>query len=475
MARASCPPVALSVLTTLHGVNVAQSDDNIEVTGISQDSRDVQPGDLFCCVRGDSFDGHQFAADAVKAGAVAVLAERAIDVDVPVLTTSDVRTVVGPVAATLLGHPASSMMMVGVTGTNGKTSTAAMLGAILGAAGHAVHVFGTLTGVRTTPEAIEIQRQLRTCADTGTTAVVMEVSSHAMTQHRTSGIVFDVAVFTNFGRDHLDFHGTEDAYFAAKAELFSPNNARSGVVNGDDPRIASLMSTSGIPTVPFSRTDAKDVSMSATSVSYRRKNVNITVPMGGEFSLMNSLAAARSAEVLGFSDEIISTGLACVPPVPGRFEPVSHDSDFDVIVDYAHTPESLDGLLASVRAVTTGRVILVFGCGGDRDKGKRPLMGEIASRGADMVFITSDNPRSENPAAIIDQIRAGVVGETWVKTEPDRALAIASAISSAERGDIVVIAGKGHETTQDIAGTLHPFNDADVARLALATRKGSKT
>jgi UDP-N-acetylmuramoyl-L-alanyl-D-glutamate--2,6-diaminopimelate ligase len=476
MLRVSCPPVALSALTHLLGLDEGNVSGDALVTGVSQDSRHVQQGDLFCCVRGESFDGHDYVADAVSAGAVAVLVDRDLDAAVPVVKVRDVREAIGPVASFVLGDPSTSMVMVGVTGTNGKTSTAAMIGSILEASGHSVEVMGTLTGARTTPEAIVLQSRLRASVDKGTTAVVMEVSSHALVQHRTSGVVFDVAVFTNFGRDHLDFHGTEDAYFAAKASLFTIDNATVGVVNGDDPRVASLMSTAGIPTVSFSRGDAVDVSMSATSVTYQWGGVSIKVPMGGDFSLMNSLAAARSAQVLGCSLDAIARGLACVPPVAGRFEPVVGGDGFDVLVDYAHTPESLEGLLASVRTVSRGRVILVFGCGGDRDRGKRPLMGEIAARLADSVIITSDNPRSEVPTDIIAQIAAGVTRrDADVTTEPDRASAIASAISRAERGDIVVIAGKGHETTQEIAGILHPFSDADVARSALARRKESRT
>ncbi len=476
MARASCPPVALSTLKAIHGFGGSHEGVDAVVSGISQDSRDVQPGDLFCCIRGESFDGHRFVDDAVRAGASAVLADNDVAVDVPVMRVGNVRSVIGHVASALLGRPSTSMVMVGVTGTNGKTSTATMLGSILGTAGHSVEVLGTLTGVRTTPEAIDLQSRLRTCADGGTTAVVMEVSSHALAQHRTSGVVFDVAVFTNFGRDHLDFHGTEESYFAAKASLFTRDNARAGVVNGDDARIASLMTGAGIPMTAFSRADAADVSMSATSVSYRWDGLAVSVPMGGEFTLMNSLAAAQCARVLGCSDDAISRGLANVVPVPGRFEPVAGDLGFDVIVDYAHTPESLEGLLASVRAVSPGRIILVFGCGGDRDRGKRPLMGEVAARLADSVIITSDNPRTEEPDSIIDQIKDGISRlDADVQTEPDRAVAIASAISRAERGDIVVIAGKGHETTQEIAGTLHPFSDADVARSAMTGRKGSRT
>ena len=476
MARASFPPVELSVLTGIPGFDTGFAGRDVLVGGISQDSRDVRPGDLFCCVRGESFDGHRFAADAVGAGAVAVVADSDIATDVPVARVANVRDVIGRVASTLMGNPSSAMLMVGVTGTNGKTSTAAMLGSVLAAEGHSVEVFGTLTGIRTTPEAIELQARLRECADGGVTAVVMEVSSHAMAQQRTVGIVFDLAVFTNFGRDHLDFHGTEEAYFAAKAGLFTPAHARAGVVNGDDARIASLMPTAGIPMSAFSRADAADVAMTAASITYRWGNVTVSLPMGGEFSLMNSLAAARAGQVLGCTDDAVARGLACMTPVPGRFEPVAGDLDFDVIVDYAHTPDSLESLLGSVRAVSNGRIILVFGCGGDRDRGKRPLMGAVAARLADSVIITSDNPRTEDPVAIIEDVSAGTVGAAAdVRTEPDRAVAIASAISCAERGDIVVIAGKGHETTQEIAGTLHPFRDADVARSAMAARKGTRT
>lgn len=474
MSRVSCPPVLLSSLGGLAAVNGAVRGGDATVTGISQDSRDIRPGDLFCCVRGDSFDGHLFAAAAVDAGAAALLVDRDVDLDVPVMRVRDVREVIGHVASAMLGNPAGSLVMVGVTGTNGKTSTATMIGSVLSAAGHRTEVFGTLTGVRTTPEAIDLQSRLRGCVDGGATVVVMEVSSHALVQHRTAGVVFDVAVFTNFGRDHLDFHRTEDDYFAAKAGLFTATNARRAVVNGDDPRTSTLLVEPEIPTVGFSRADAVDAVLTASSVSYRWDGVDIAVPTGGSFSLMNSLAAATATRLLGCSDEAIREGLRTMPQVPGRFEPVPNRCGVDVIVDYAHTPESLESLLGSVRSVTDGRVILVFGCGGDRDRGKRPLMGEVASRCADTVIVTSDNPRSEDPDAIIDDIWRGILNDhPDVRREPDRALAIASAISSAGRGDIVVIAGKGHEATQDIAGVLHPFSDVAVARALLDEREES--
>lgn len=472
MGRVSCPPVALSTLTTAAEIAGARTEGDAVVTGISADSRDVHPGDIFCCVRGESFDGHRFVDAAVKAGAVAVLADTDVEVPVPVVHVPEVRRVIGHLASAMLGRPATTMLMVGVTGTNGKTSTAAMIGSVLSAAGRSVEVLGTLTGVRTTPEAIELQSRLRSCADAGTDAVVMEVSSHALAQHRTAGVEFDVAVFTNFGRDHLDFHGTEDAYFEAKASLFTRGHARAGVVNADDARTAGLLTAPAIPTFGFSRADATDISVNAASVSYSLGPVRVTVPMGGEFTLMNSLAAARAARLLGCTDDDIVNGLAGMTPVPGRFEPVVGGAGFDVIVDYAHTPESLESLLLSVRAVSAGRVVLVFGCGGDRDRGKRPLMGATAARLADSVIVTSDNPRSEDPDAIIDEIMVGVGdGDTNVTREPDRARAIASAISRAQRGDIVVIAGKGHEATQEIAGVLHPFSDAEIARSSMAARK----
>ena len=476
MARYPCTPVSLSGLLSAAGIDGRVVGADAAVSGITQDSRTVAAGDLFCCVRGASHDGHDFAAAAAAAGAAALLADRDVDVDIPVVRVDDVRSVLGPVASAVMGFPCRSVTMIGVTGTNGKTSTATMLGSILETAGRPCEVMGTLTGERTTPEAIDLHARLADCVARGAEAVVMEVSSHALVLGRVDGIVFDAAVFTNLGRDHLDFHGTEEAYFAAKASLFSPARARTGIVNIDDPRGSLLAAAAPVPMVPFSFADAHDVTVADDHVAYSWNGTDITVGMGGMFTVMNSLAAATTARVIGVSDAAIAAGLASMSPVPGRFEPVHNDLGFAVIVDYAHTPESLRALLESARQVAEGRVIVVFGCGGDRDAGKRPEMGRVAAAVADDVIVTSDNPRSEDPASIIDEVCAGIDATgVPVERQVDRSEAIASAIFRARRGDIVVIAGKGHEATQETAGVLHPFSDVDVARSHLARRKETPT
>jgi UDP-N-acetylmuramoyl-L-alanyl-D-glutamate--2,6-diaminopimelate ligase len=302
----------------------------------------------------------------------------------------------------------------------------------------------------------------------------MEVSSHALDQCRVSGVMYDVAIFTNISRDHLDYHKTEEAYFAAKAQLFTPELSRHGVMNSDDPHGRLLLDVAPIPMTAFSLSDASDATVRVDSVSFIWRGLNISVPMGGGFTLINVLGAMNACDVLGVSKEAIVEGCAQLGQIPGRFESVSNDSGIGVVVDYAHTPDGLREVISSARAICSGRVIVVFGCGGDRDAGKRPLMGHAADE-ADLLFITSDNPRSEDPMSIINAVLAGVTKSSEaVVTEADRALAIASAISVAERGDIVVIAGKGHEATQEVAGVHHPFNDVDVAKSALSHKKGSQ-
>ena len=475
MARHSClsQTVASVVARVNEPVNVLNGD--VVVTGITQDSRDVLPGDLYCCIRGENFDGHLFVPQAISSGAVALLVDQDLSIVPPhisVIRVNDVREFVGRFAAALFHHPSRSLKMVGVTGTNGKTTTTAMIASILEASGQRVQQIGTLTGTRTTPEAIDIQAQLRTWVDNGVQCVVMEVSSHALAQYRVNGIVFDVSVFTNIARDHLDFHGTEEAYFAAKAMLFSEDLSRCGVVNTDDPKGLLLKDAMEIPMVEFSVSDARNISMAASHVSFEWRGAQVSVPMGGSFTVLNSLAAATAAEALGIDTYAIATGLRNLNGVPGRFESVPSSSGFDVIVDYAHTPDGLSLLLNSVREICTGRVIVVFGCGGNRDSGKRPLMGQIAAQLADVVIVTSDNPRHEQPNAIIDDICRGIsTSRAVISRVVDRALAIESAISEARRDDIVVIAGKGHEATQEISGVFHPFSDVEVAQKFLNLRK----
>jgi UDP-N-acetylmuramoyl-L-alanyl-D-glutamate--2,6-diaminopimelate ligase len=378
-------------------------------------------------------------------------------------------------ASTLNGHPSRSLTMVGVTGTNGKTTVTALVGSILDRAGIPTGVIGTLDGARTTPEAPVLQRLLAEHRDGGRRAVAMEVSSHGLAEHRVDSIVFDVAAFTNLSRDHLDHHHTMDEYFEAKASLFDPDRARIAVVNVDDPwgrRLARQVDR--LPVVEVRRADAGDVTLSAGSSSFRWRDRTVTVPLAGMFNVDNALMAAAVAASLGVDTDQIAEGLAGASPVPGRMEMVSPGPPFSVVVDYAHTPAALEAALSAARTMAggSGRVICLFGCGGDRDQGKRPEMGATASLGSDVVVVTSDNPRSEDPAQIIDQVRAGISGPVEVVVEPDRAAAIAAAVAMARSGDVVLLAGKGHETTQALADGLVPFDDRDQARHALAAHTG---
>jgi UDP-N-acetylmuramoyl-L-alanyl-D-glutamate--2,6-diaminopimelate ligase len=478
MSRHSIASISVGELVTQAEIAATVSESSVVVTGITQDSRAVEAGDLFCCVRGEHFDGHRFAVQAVAAGASALLVEDSVSGipdSVAIIKVANVREALGAVASAAFGQPSRSLTMVGITGTNGKTSTAAMLASILRADGKKTEVLGTLSGVRTTPEAIDLQAFLHVCVSNDVTHVVMEVSSHALDQNRVSGVLFDVAIFTNISRDHLDYHKTDEAYFAAKAKLFTPQLARRAVVNSDDPHGRLLIDVSPIPMVAFSSEDVSDVSMRVDNVSFRWKGLDISLPMGGGFTLLNALAALTASWELGIDEKALVTGCALLPPIPGRFEPVANNHGIGIVVDYAHTPDGLAEVISSARALCAGRLMVVFGCGGDRDAGKRPLMGAAAQE-ADIVFVTSDNPRSEDPLTIINEITAGVTKSTVdVRIEPDRARAIASAILEARRDDIVVIAGKGHESTQEIAGVHHPFNDVDVAKSALSQKKGSES
>ena len=476
MARYSVSPLSIDSLV-MHADIAATivGDKNLVLTGITQDSRNVEPGDILCCVRGDSFDGHQFIGEAISRGAVAVLVDHideSIDSSVAQIVVTDVREILGRVASAVFRHPASSLKMVGITGTNGKTSTASILGTLIEAHGGSVYVMGTLTGARTTPESIDLHAQLRSCVDAGIDHVVMEVSSHALEHHRVDGIVFDVAVFTNLGHDHLDFHGNIENYFSAKRKLFTSELTRVAVVNADDAYGQKLHTEAFVPTNTFSLANVRDVMVTASHVSFTWKHLNVHLPIGGSFTVMNALAAISAASELGIPDERIVSGCAAVQTVPGRFELVPNDVDLDVVVDFAHTPEALDGLLTNAREIARGRLIVVFGCGGDRDHAKRPLMGDIASRGADVVIVTSDNPRSEDPDRIIAEVISGVdTIHASVSSIVNREKAIESAILGAKRGDMVVIAGKGHETTQEANGVLTPSSDVLIAAGVLRIRK----
>jgi UDP-N-acetylmuramoyl-L-alanyl-D-glutamate--2,6-diaminopimelate ligase len=451
-----------------------------EVRSIDFDSRQVRAGSLFCCVPGAHADGHCYAAEAVARGATSLLCERFLDVGVTQVRVAPgaARPAMAALASAFHDHPSRSMTMVGVTGTNGKTTVTSFTRSILNASGIPTGVIGTLDGVRTTPEAPVLQGLLAGLRDEGRRAVAMEVSSQGLAQHRVDGIVFDVAAFTNLSRDHLDHHGTMDEYFAAKARLFDEDRARVAVVNVDDPwgrRLADGLA--GNRLVSVQRTDATDIVLSVGSSSFRWKGRAVTVPLSGMFNVDNALMAATVATTLGVEPDQVVEGLAAVPAVPGRMEVVATGPPVTVIVDYAHTPAGLDVALASVRALAApaGRVICLFGCGGDRDQGKRPEMGAAAARWSDVVVLTSDNPRTEDPASIIDQVRAGITDPVELVVEPDRAAAITTAVAMADRGDVVILAGKGHETTQVLADGPVPFDDRDEARRALAARAEGET
>ena len=444
-----------------------------EVTGCTHDSRSVMPGSLFCCVPGSRSDGHSFAQIAVDSGAVALLVDHSVTTvpAVPQLIVRDVRSAMGKVAAAVHGHPSESLVMIGITGTNGKTSTAHMLAEILIAAGHQTEVIGTLTQTRTTPEATDLQERLAAFVQSGITHVVMEVTSHALVLGRVSGVRYSVAVFTNLSQDHLDFHGTMEAYFRAKAMLFTPEYADRAVVNADDPRGRLLFDAAAIPTQMFSMTQAENLQVGTVS-TFTLRGLPVTLHVGGKFSVANALAAAEAASMLRVADSAIVEGLGSAV-VAGRFEPVSAGQDFAVIVDYAHTPDGLVRVLESARSMTqAGRQLwCVFGCGGDRDTTKRPFMGAAAATLSDRVIVTSDNPRSEDPESIIAMILEGIPGaastnqhSTHVVTIVDRRSAIALALQSAVSGDVVVIAGKGHEQGQDVNGVVSVFDDRVVAR-----------
>ncbi len=449
-----------------------------EVTTVEFDSRDVRAGALFVCLRGDRVDGHTFASTAVAAGAVALLVDHSLDpmLGVTQIVVGNTRTAMGEFAAAFYGRPSLALDVVGITGTNGKTTTAHIVACALRELGRPTGVIGTLSGAHTTPEAPELQRRLAGFRDGGFTAVAMEVSSHALALDRVLGTHFRVGVFTNLGRDHLDLHGTQERYFAAKARLFEAQLTEHGVVNVDDVHGRLLVDAATIPMAPYSLADVHDIEIGAFEHSYTWRDTRITIGLGGRFNVLNSLAAATTLAVLGHAVDDIARGLAATTPVRGRFEPIDAGQDFTVIVDYAHTPDALLEVLTAARGVIeprTGheRLIVVFGCGGDRDHSKRPQMGFAATSNADLTVVTSDNPRSEEPVAIINDVIEGVPPDYRgrIVVEPDRHDAIAFALRAAGPGDVVVIAGKGHETTQTFQSVVMPFDDRAVAQELLET------
>jgi len=444
-----------------------------ELTALEHDTRAVRPGALFCCVRGARVDGHDLAGDAVASGAVALLVDHELPLPVPQLVVGDVRVALGPVAAAFWGHPSRDLTVVGVTGTAGKTTLTHLLAAILTAAGRPCGVLGTLSGARTTPEAPELQARLAEHRRRGDAAVAMEVSSHGLELHRVDATAFAVAVFTNLSQDHLDFHGTMEAYYRAKARLFTPAFTRRAVVCVDDAwgrRLVEEVRAAGdLEVHPYSLDDAADLRLTPSGASFMWRGLRLRTPLAGRFNARNAVGAATTAAALGVPADAVAAGLAEVAPVPGRFELVDAGQPFTALVDYSHKPDALEQALLAGRELVAegGRLTVVFGCGGDRDTAKRPVMGEVATRLADRVVLTSDNPRSEDPLAIIEAIRAGATGGAPVEVEPDRRRAIEVAVCGARPGDVVIVAGKGHETTQVVGDRVIPFDDRAVVRASI--------
>jgi UDP-N-acetylmuramoyl-L-alanyl-D-glutamate--2,6-diaminopimelate ligase len=475
-----------SLLDEIDVVHVS-GDPDLEVSAIEHDSRRVEAGALFCCVPGDHVDGHEFAAQAVERGAVGVVCERAVNVgDADVVQVrvppGRARTSMAKLASAFFGHPSRQLVTAGVTGTNGKTTVSHLLGAVLNHVDIPTLVIGTITGARTTPEATELQALLAAERDKGladhrTHAVSMEVSSHALAQSRVDGITFDLAIFTNLSHEHLDFHKTMEAYFEAKASLFTPEHAAQGIVFADDPAGQRLLERARIPLRPVRRSDAAGVELGLGWSRFIWRGLSVEVALSGRFNIDNALLAAESALELGVEPDDVAIALSEAPAVPGRMELVAVDrveSGPRVLVDYAHTPAGLESVLSTIGELRRpgDRVVVVFGCGGNRDQAKRPLMGRLAVQMADLVVVTSDNPRDEDPLVIIEQIKSGIDTASRrraeVLVEPDRRQAIALAVGRAAPGDVVLIAGRGHETHQELGGERVPFDDRAVAREVLA-------
>ncbi len=470
-----------------------RGDDGAVVRAVVHDSRHVVPGALFCGIPGAHTDGHDHAAAAVAAGAIACLVERWLDVDVPQARVRSVRGVLGPICARFHGEPSRAMRVLGVTGTNGKTTTTYLLERVAAAAGERSGIIGT-TGARidgvslpvphTTPEATELQPLLARMRDTGVDTVAMEVSSHSLDQHRVDGTRFAVVCFTNLSHDHLDYHGTLDAYLAAKERLFTPAFAARAAVGIDDEhgrRVAQHARTGGLEVSTFALDGEADIRVSDIALDAHSSAFTIVdgphrhrvhTPLVGNFNVANALAAYATARAAGFDVDAILAALADPPVVPGRLEPVETGQPFLVFVDYAHTPDALASVLGATRPFVQpgGRLLVVFGCGGDRDRTKRPIMGSVAVESSDVAYLTSDNPRSEEPEAIVRDVLTGMRTSDAPVVELDRRQAIRRALRDARPGDVVVIAGKGHESGQTTSGTTVPFDDRVVAKEELEAR-----
>ncbi|MDD6044976.1 MAG: UDP-N-acetylmuramoyl-L-alanyl-D-glutamate--2,6-diaminopimelate ligase [Clostridia bacterium] len=454
--------------------------EDVEVKELKYNSRKVEKGDVFCCVVGTLADGHKYAPQAVEAGAAALVVERKLDIDIPQILVENTRIAMAEMAAAYYGNPADEMVMVGITGTNGKTSTSYMLKAIAERMGKKVGLIGTIRNMigdiiidteRTTPESVDLQRILRQMKDEKVDVVIMEVSSHSLDQKRVHGITYDVGCFTNLTQDHLDYHKTFQNYFAAKKLLFA--QCKKAVINLDDSYAADMVAGMNLPVLTVGVREKADVTASEIDITtrgvqfdfnYRNVTSRFNVPIPGLFSVFNAMSAAGIALALGWTLDSIKYGLEHMVGVSGRLEPLpTGKNEFTVLLDYAHTPDALENLLKTVRGFATGRVVTLFGCGGDRDQAKRPIMGEIAGRFSDFAIVTSDNPRSEDPMQIIASVEDGVKksGCEYIVIE-NRRDAIEYALKNARKNDVIILAGKGHENYQEINGGKHHFDEKEI-------------
>lgn len=487
----------------IQGVYTLQGNETGVITGIVADSREVEKGNLFVCVAGTHVDGGDFAIQAIEKGAIAVLTAKplALPSTITQIVVPDVHVAVEQMVPYFYDYPGKKMRMIGVTGTNGKTTTTHMIAHMLRMAGHHVGVLGTIHALlddeelpihNTTPDVVELQRFLSWMYDKGMTHVVMEVSSHALALHRVAGIEFDTAVFTNLTQDHLDFHKTMERYVAAKAELFrgltenrEKKQGQTAIINVDDEWAQQILDACGTAKVLTYGIEQKadlrgenvrvELKKASFTVQGNFVNASLVMPVTGMFNVYNTLAAMGAAHAEGVDTAVIEQAVRNFHAVPGRFELVEAGQDFAIVVDYSHTPDSLEKALVTARALNPQRVLVVFGCGGDRDRTKRPIMGRIAAQHADISIVTSDNPRSEDPETIVKEIEVGVkeaitAGKTY-KVIVDRRQAIQEAVGLARSGDIIIIAGKGHETYQILCDKTIHFDDREEARQAVLALK----
>jgi len=478
-------PVSLSELATaIPGASVSG---DAEIHSITHDSRDARPGSLFVAIRGMEVDGHDYARAAIAAGTSALAVEHPMALDIPQIVVTDTRAALAQLAAVVYRHPSREIDVVGVTGTNGKTTVTHILESVATTAGIPAGIVGTVGAhigdrsiavARTTPEASDLQALLRQMADEGIRLAALEISSHAMELHRVDAVAFRAVAFTNLSQDHLDFHGTMDRYYQAKADLFAPDRARAAIINIDDPAGRQLAASTSLRTItvtvqgrPADMTarivaaDLAGTDFDVLAPSWQRR---MRIRIAGSFNVANALIAVALADELGIGADDIAAGVASLDAVPGRFELIDEGQDFGVVVDYAHTPDAIATIVDVARDLVPGRVIVVVGAAGDRDREKRPLMGRATAQ-ADLAVITSDNPRSENPEALVDAVADGaeVAGGSVVRCA-DRRAALREALEMAASGDIVLILGKGHEVGQETAGKIVPFDDREVARSHLS-------